>query len=105
MALIIEDGIIIEDGTNVEGANSFVTVEECRAFAEARGLTLPVDDSDVEILLIKAVDYLNSIENRFQGHRYFYSDGQNLCFPPARISAQFLLAGPIIGQPAARGSF
>lgn len=73
--------LIIEDGTNVDNANSFATVAECRAYAAGRGLTLPTEDADVEILLVTAADYLNSLEANFQGHRYFYSDGQPLCFP------------------------
>lgn len=73
--------LIIEDGTNVENASSFATVDECRAYADARGITLPTEDADVEVLLVTAADYLNSLESRFQGHRYFYSDGQPLCFP------------------------
>lgn len=73
--------LIIEDGTNIAGANSFATVVECRAYAAARGLTLPTPDEDVEVLLVTAADYLNSIEQRFQGYRYFYSTGQPLCFP------------------------
>lgn len=73
--------LIIEDGTNVENANSFVTVAECRTFATGRGITLPADNADVEVLIIKASDYLNSVEDHFQGYRYFYDNGQSLCFP------------------------
>lgn len=60
MALIIEDGTVISD------ANSYVTVAEVRAYALARGITLSTTDSDVEVYLIKAGDYLNSIDN-FRG--------------------------------------
>jgi hypothetical protein len=77
--------LIIEDGSNVENADSFATVAECRAFATSRGLSLPTDDADVEILLRKATDYLNSIESKFQGYRYYYADGQALCFPRGDI--------------------
>lgn len=73
--------LIIEDGSNIENANSFATLAECRAFAAGRGLTLPTEDVDVEILLVTAADYLNSLEAHFQGFRYFYSDSQPLCFP------------------------
>lgn len=73
--------LIIEDGTNVANADSFATVAECRTYADGRGLTLPTEDADVEILLRTAADYLNSIEAHFQGMRYFYADGQTLCFP------------------------
>jgi len=71
--------LIIEDGSIVPGANSFVSVAECRTFCGLRGLTLPTTDPEVEILLIKAIDYLFSIEAKFQGYR---SDtAQELLFP------------------------
>lgn len=60
MALTIEDGTIVSD------ANSYASVSDARAYASARGVTLPVADGDVEVLLIKAGDYLNAIDN-FRG--------------------------------------
>ena len=33
--------LVVEDGTRVEGANSYLTVAELRAFAGDRGLTFP----------------------------------------------------------------
>jgi hypothetical protein len=77
--------LIIEDGTNVANADSFATVAECRTYADNRGLTLPAADADVEVLLRKGTDYLNSIESKFQGYRYYYADGQALCFPRGDI--------------------
>lgn len=75
--------LIIEDGTIVPNANSFVTVAEARTFCSLRNLELPTADSDVEPLLIAAVDYLFSIENKFQGYR---SDtAQELLFPRDNI--------------------
>jgi hypothetical protein len=50
--------IIVEDGTIVENANSYVTVAELNAYATARGLTI---ESDEEPLLIRAMDYLESL--------------------------------------------
>ena len=61
--------LIIEDGTIVENANSFVTVQEARDYAAARGTTLPVADADVEYALVKAGDYLLSYESRLKGVR------------------------------------
>lgn len=61
--------LTIEDGSLVAGANSYATVAECRAYAALRGLTLPVADGEVEILLIKAADYLESFEGRYKGSR------------------------------------
>lgn len=71
--------LIIEDGTIVENANSFATVAECRAFADARGLELPTADTDVEHLLVKAADFLFSLEGDFQGTREHVD--QELPFP------------------------
>ena len=59
--------ITIEDGSNVANANSFVTVAEVRAYAEARGVTLPVADDSLAVMLIKACDYLEAQANRYQG--------------------------------------
>jgi hypothetical protein len=59
--------IIVEDGTNVDDANSYVTLLEVREFAEARGFTLPEDDSSVEFKIIIANDYLESL--KFKGYK------------------------------------
>lgn len=59
--------ITIEDGSNVANANSFVTIAEVRAYAEARGVTLPVTDDSLAVMLIKACDYLEAQANRYQG--------------------------------------
>lgn len=61
--------LTIEDGTRVAGANSFATVAEARAYATERGLTLPATDPAVEQLLIRACDYLQSLEDRYKGAR------------------------------------
>lgn len=61
MALIIEDGSIVAD------ANSYVSVAETRLYAEARGIALPTDDADLEILLIKSMDYLEAQRSKYQG--------------------------------------
>ena len=61
--------ITIEDGTNVTGADSFATVVECQAYADARGLTLPATTAAIENLLVRATDYLFTLEGDFQGSR------------------------------------
>jgi hypothetical protein len=50
--------LIIEDGSGVAGANSYVTVAEIRAYADARSVDLPVSNEAVESLAIKAMDWL-----------------------------------------------
>jgi len=73
--------LIIEDGTNVANANSVATVAELRAYAALRGLTVPTAEADCEVILINGMDYLNSIEDKYQGYRTYYDVGQSLCFP------------------------
>jgi len=53
--------LIIEDGSNVAGANSYVTVEEFQAFYVDRGNTTlaEADDEQVESALVKGSDYLS----------------------------------------------
>jgi len=52
--------LIIETGTGVANANSYVTVTEYRAYATPRGIVLPVTDAACETQLILAMDYLES---------------------------------------------
>tara|TARA_R110000772_G_scaffold268565_2_gene396219 strand:- start:4739 stop:5254 length:516 start_codon:yes stop_codon:yes gene_type:complete len=87
--------LIIEDGTIISGANSFATVAECRAFAELRGLELPAADAGVEILLIKAADFIFSLEANFQGYRE--DADQDLPFPryPVTLYGTELATGVI----------
>jgi hypothetical protein len=49
--------LVVEDGTLVANANSFVTRAEIIAYAAARGVTLE-DDASTDVLGIKAMDYL-----------------------------------------------
>lgn len=64
MALIIEDGTIVAD------ANSYVTVDEVRAYASERGIsTLPTEDTDVEPLVIKAMDQVESFRAKYKGQK------------------------------------
>ena len=61
MALIVETGAIVAN------ANSYVSLSDCRAYAAARALALPVPDADLEALLIGAMDYLEGQRARYQG--------------------------------------
>lgn len=49
--------IIVEDGTIVTGANSYVSEAELTTYATARGVTL---SGDTEELLIRAMDYIEA---------------------------------------------
>lgn len=61
--------ITVEDGSLVSGANSYVNLAEARAYVEARGAALPVDDGDAEVVILKAMDRLESFSNQFKGYR------------------------------------
>lgn len=72
--------LIIEDGTIVDGANTFVDVDTARDYAAARGVTLPADGPTVEAMLITSGDYLNSLEFEYSGARV-EPLVQTMCFP------------------------
>lgn len=76
--------LIVENGSVVAGAESYVSVGDFRAFAARRGVSVPVADATCEILLIKASDYLNTLEERFKGKRVRYD--QALAWPRYDVS-------------------
>ena len=71
--------IIVEDGSGVANANSYVDVADARTYAANRGVTLSVDDDIVASQLIRACDYLEAQECRYQGSRT--SAAQALAWP------------------------
>jgi hypothetical protein len=71
--------LIVEDGSIVPLANSFISLVDARAMALTLGLTLPTDDTQAEINLINGARYVNSQEPLLQGSRV--SAEQTMCFP------------------------
>lgn len=72
--------LIIEDGSIVANANSYQAVQDLRDYATARGEDLSaLDDAAVSALLIKAMDYLQSLGSRYKGERV--SATQDLDWP------------------------
>ena len=61
--------LIIENGSIVPNANSYVTLLEARDFATSRGETLPTDDAVLEALLLKATDYLETKRKDYQASK------------------------------------
>lgn len=59
--------LVVEDGTIVAGANSYVDVASARSYACARGMSLSDDDLTLEAQLIVAMDYLESLRDKYQG--------------------------------------
>ena len=74
--------LVVEDGSGVANANAYVDVAGYRAWATARGLPLPSDDSEgntkIEQAIYKATDYLETIPT-FGGETS--EDDQSLSFP------------------------
>lgn len=65
--------LIVENGSLVSGANSYVTLAEARAFALSRGVTLSATDATVEVLAVKAMDYLEALADSYKGLRVSYT--------------------------------
>lgn len=75
--------LVIEDGSNVANANSYVTLDEIRDFAQARNETMPSDDAALEGMAIQAMDYLEGLRSKYQGKKT-YSD-QPLQWPRSGV--------------------
>lgn len=72
--------LVVEDGTQVPGANSYATLEEFRAYLSARRIEPDLDPEDLEARLIIAASYLNArYGHRFEGRKV--SRDQPMPFP------------------------
>lgn len=71
--------LIVEDGTGVFGANSYISLSDARSYASSRGLVLPVVDVDCEVGLINALDFIEANRALFKGTKK--SASQPLQFP------------------------
>lgn len=63
--------LLVEDGTNVAGANSLVEHADILAYAAARGLSFPTEEADGEPFAIRAMDYLQAQRSRYQGTKTY----------------------------------
>lgn len=61
--------LTIQTTSGDPAANSYATVAELDTYADERGLSLPADTDAKERLLIQANDYLETLEDKFQGVR------------------------------------
>jgi hypothetical protein len=64
--------LIIEDGSNVAGANSYCDLATIRAYALARGVTLSAVDDSLNAHALKAMDYIEALRKQFQGCKSNY---------------------------------
>ena len=72
--------IIVEDGSVVTGANSYITVAELDTYASCRNITITA--SDKEALLFLSMDYVENLE--FLGFKF--TTDQLLQWPRAGVS-------------------
>jgi hypothetical protein len=65
--------LVIEDGSLVSDASSYVSVEDVRAYAAARASTVPAvgaeGDAAIEAACIVANDYLETFRDEFKGSK------------------------------------
>ena len=71
--------LIVEDGTIVSGADSYVNLVDARALAAKYNLALPVDDTEAEAALRNGASYIGLQEPFMCGSRV--SPLQELSFP------------------------
>jgi hypothetical protein len=85
--------LIIEDGTVVANANSWVTDAEYKAYAKLKGYSIPATQPDREANLANAYDFINfTYEDRLQGWRVT-PQTQTGCMPRTNIYAYDVLVG------------
>lgn len=61
--------LVIEDGTGLPNASSYVSAAETLSYAEARGAIVSDDTEVLEAALVKALDYLEAQRARYQGSK------------------------------------
>lgn len=71
--------LVVEDGTGLSNADSYVSINDARVEANALGLSLPANTTDAESALRNGARYVNGFEGRFSGSRLV--DDQALSFP------------------------
>lgn len=64
--------LIVEDGSIVPGAETYATAAELVTYAAKRNLTIPSTTAEQEVLLIKAMDYLEGFD--YKGVRSYPRD-------------------------------
>jgi hypothetical protein len=91
--------LIIEDGSIVANANSWVTDAEYKAYAKLKGYSIPATQPDREANLANAYDFINfTYEDRLQGWRVT-PQTQTGCMPRTNIFAyDILVASTLIPQ-------
>ena len=61
--------VVVEDGTGKADATSYADLESIVVYAESQGYTLPVEEAELEILVNKAMVYIESLATSFSGSK------------------------------------
>lgn len=87
--------LVVEDGSVVSGADSYLSLSDARALAAKYGYSLPADDTEAETSLRNGAIYIGLQESSLCGRRV--SPSQSLSFPRVGVSLYgFSLATNVI---------
>ena len=87
--------LVVETGSVVPGADSYVSLADARTLATSYGLTLPADDTEAEVALRNGAVYVGLQEPSMCGRRV--SASQSLAYPRQGVSVYgFSLASDVI---------
>ena len=87
--------LVVETGSVVPGADSYVSLAEARALAASYGMTLPADDTEAEVALRNGAVYVGLQEPSMCGRRV--SASQSLAYPRQGVLLYgFALASDVI---------
>ncbi|MGL5968481.1 MAG: DnaT-like ssDNA-binding protein [Kluyvera sp.] len=76
--------LIVEDGTIVAGADSYISLVDARALADKYGWVLPADDTEAEAALRNGAGYIGLQEPQMCGTRV--SASQSLAYPRQNVT-------------------
>ncbi|UAW06941.1 hypothetical protein QCF75_gp49 [Escherichia phage 26] len=76
--------LIVEDGSIVPGADSYISLADARALAANYGLELPADDTAAEVALRNGATYVGLAEPQMCGRRV--SAEQSLAYPRTGVT-------------------
>lgn len=71
--------LVIENGSGLEDSNTYIGLEDARALALTRGISLSTSDEVLSAQLVNAADRIGTYEPRFSGRRV--NGEQGLSYP------------------------
>ena len=84
--------LVVEDGTGIPGADSYISEADGIARAQALGFNFPTDTADAEPILRAAAQYLETYRNSYQGTKL--TTDQGLQWPRQPVYIDGVLQDP-----------